>query len=157
MDAQLKSTSHTMGTRKSAPTDTRGFQDGAVGAPVEGRRAVAVFSADESIMKLVADLMIDSWVVENCTDPHEARAFLVKPGVRMVVIDDEAIEESTRAWLLGQVHMRASQALIAYIAAIHSPEAERRARAYSVQYYTSKPVDRERMLRVLHSFARATH
>ncbi len=106
---------------------------------------------------MIAEGMSDSWVIEKFTDPHEARAFLLKPGVRIVVIDDEAIEESTRGWLLDQVRKRARHALVAYIAAIHSPETERRARAHSVQYYTSKPMDRERTLRVLHSFEHAAH
>ncbi len=125
------------------------------GARTEGRRTVAVFSGDESILKLVAGGMGDSWLVEKCTEPHEARAFLAQPSLRMVVIDDEAIEEATRGWLLNQVRKRAPQALVAYIAALHSPQAERRARAHGVHYYTSKPLDRERTLRVLRSFANA--
>lgn len=118
---------------------------------------MAVFSRDASIVKMIAESMSDSWVMEKFADPHQADGFLLKPGVRIVVIDDEAIEESTRGWLLDQVQRRAPHALVAYIAAIHTPEAERRARAYNVQYYTSKPVDRERTLRVLHSFERAAH
>jgi DNA-binding NtrC family response regulator len=124
---------------------------------VEGRRAIAVFSRDESVINIIAEGMSDSWIVEKFTDPHEGHEFLLKPHVRIVVIDDEAIEESTRGWLLGQVRKHALHALVAYIAAIHSPETERQARAYSVQYYTSKPMDRERTLRVLHSFEHAVH
>ena len=127
------------------------------GPAVEGPREIVVFSRDESIVKMIAEGMSDSWVIEKFTDPHQARTFLLKPGVRIVVIDDEAIDESTRGWLLDQVRKRARHALVAYIAAIHSPETERRARAYSVQYYTSKPMDRERTLRVLHSFEQAAH
>jgi|SRR5208337_205213 len=124
---------------------------------VDRRRAIAVFSRDESIVKMIGEGMGDSWVMETFADPHEARAALLKPGVRIVVIDDEAIEESTRGWLLDQVRKWAPHALVAYIAAIHSPENELRARTYRVQYYTSKPMDRERTLRVLHSFERAAH
>ena len=126
-----------------------------VSAAVDRRQAIAVFSRDDSIVKMIADAMGDSWIVETCTDPHDARACLIKPGVGIVVIDDEAVEESTRGWLLDQVRKWSPQALVAYIAAIHTPENERRAREYSVQYYTSKPMDRERTLRVLHSFERA--
>ena len=123
----------------------------------EGPRAIAVFSRDESVVKVVAEGMSDSWVMENFTDPRDGHDFLLKPHVRIVVIDDEAIEESTRGWLLEQVRKHALHALVAYIAAIHSPETERRARAFSVQYYTSKPMDRERTLKVLHSFEHAAH
>jgi len=55
------------------------------------------------------------------------------------------------------VRKNAPHALVAYIAAVHSLEIERRARTYRVQYYTSKPIDRERTLRVLHSFEHAIH
>ncbi len=108
-------------------------------------------------MNIIAEGVSDSWVIAKFADPHEGHAFLLKPDVKMVVIDDEALEESTSAWLLGQVRKHALHALVAYIAAIHTPETERRARAYSVQYYTSKPMDRERTLRVLHSFENAVH
>src|SRR5579863_2591014 len=123
---------------------------------IDRRRAIAVFSRDESVMKTIAECIGDSWVIEKFTDPQEGRAFLLNPSVRIVVIDDEAIEESTRGWLLDQVRKRAPHALIAYIAAVHTLETERRARRYRVQYYTSKPMDHERTRRVLHSFASAT-
>jgi DNA-binding NtrC family response regulator len=124
---------------------------------VDRRRAIAVFSHDASLAKMIAAGMGDSWLIETFADPHEVRASLLKPGLRIVVVDDESVEESTRGWLLDQLRKWAPQALVAYIAAEHSPENERRARTYRVQYYTSKPVDPERMLRVLHSFERAAH
>lgn len=126
-------------------------------AVVQTRRAIAVLSGDESIVKMIDEGLKNPWVMEKFTDPHEARRFLIKPGVRIVVIDDETVEESMRGWLLDQVRKWAPHALVAYIAATHSPENERRARTYRVQYYTSKPTDRERTLRVLHSFERAAH
>ncbi len=144
-------------SRKSAHRVALASPADPAGTATGRRRAVAVISRDESVVKTIAEGMSDSWVIEKFTDPHEAHAFLLKPDVRIVVIDDEAIEESMRVWLLDQVRKHALHALVAYIAAIHSPETERRARAYSVQYYTSKPMDRERTLRVLHSFERAAH
>src|ERR1700687_808688 len=74
---------------------------------VESPRVIAVFSRDASIVKIIAEGISDSWVMEKFADAHEARAFPLKPSVRIVVIDDEAIEESTRGWLLDQVHERA--------------------------------------------------
>lgn len=119
------------------------------------RRAIVVFSRDDSIVKLIGECISDSWVVEKFCDAHEARAVLGRPGVGIVVIDDEAVEEATRGWLLEQVRKRAPHALVVYIAGNHSPDTERRARAYRVQYYTSKPMDRETTRKVLHSFERA--
>ncbi len=120
-----------------------------------GPRVIAVFSRDQSIVRMIAEALNDSWVMVNFTNPQEARASLLKPGIKIVVIDDEVLEESSRGWLLDQVRKWAPHALVAYIAAIHSHATERRARRYRVQYYTSKPMDRERTLRVLHSFERA--
>ncbi len=124
-------------------------------APTGQPRGIAIFSRDESIVRLITDGLRGSWVIEKFSDPLQARASMPKSGVRIVVIDDEAIEEATRGWLLDQVRKWAPHALVAYIAAIHNPETERRAREHRVQYYTSKPMDRERTLKVLHSFERA--
>ncbi len=143
--------------RKSAPRLALAPQPDPAGTTGEKRGAIAVFSSDDSVVKIIAEGVSDSWIIEKFTDPHDGHAFLLKPDVKMVVIDDEAIEESMRGWLLEQVRKHALHALVAYIAANHSPETERRARAYSVQYYTSKPMDRERTLRVLHSFEHAVH
>ncbi len=125
-------------------------------AAIDRRFAIAVFSRDQSVVNMIAECIGNSWVIEKFADPHQARAFLLNPGVRIVVIDNEAVDESIRGWLLDQVRKRAPQALVAYIAAIHSAETERRARGYRVQYYTSKPINRELTQRVLHSFAGAT-
>jgi DNA-binding NtrC family response regulator len=130
-------------------------RNGATRDEVKLPRAVVVVSSDESLVNFVADNMGESWVVERCADPHLLPAILGRAPVKIVVIDDETIDESTRGWLFDQVRKRSPQALVAYIAANHSPAAERRARAYDVQYYTSKPLDRERTLKVLRSFAGA--
>lgn len=144
-------------SRKSGPPVAVASQADEAGTAGERRGAIAVFTRDESVVEIIAEGVSDSWVIEKFADPHDGHEFLLKPDVKMVVIDDEAIEESMRGWLLDQVRKHALHALVAYIAANHSPETERRARSYSVQYYTSKPMDRERTLRVLHSFEHAAH
>ncbi|WP_333649326.1 hypothetical protein [Candidatus Binatus sp.] len=144
-------------SRKSGPRIALASQVDPAGTAGESRGAIAVFSRDESVVKIIAEGVSNSWVIAKFADPHEGHAFLLKPDVKMVVIDDEALEESTRGWLLDQVRKHALHALVAYIAAVHSPEIERRARSYSVQYYTSKPMDRERTLSVLRSFEHAAH
>jgi hypothetical protein len=85
--------------------------------------------------------------------PAHARTALAKPGVKIVIVDDDAIEETMRGRLLNQVQRWVPQALVAYIAAIHNPAIELRARTHHVQYYISRPVDRERTMRVLRCFA----
>ena len=155
MDNQLKLPPHSHGPRTSTRVGALRFRRAAARGDTELRRAVAIVSKDESIVNFITDNMSDGWVVESCADPHRAHSVLDGKGVKIVVIDDEAIEESSRGWLLDQVRKRAPHALVAYIAADHSPESERRARAYDVNYYTAKPLDRERTLRVLHAFAGA--
>jgi hypothetical protein len=154
---QLKPRSESRETGRRKPTSTAALASRAdsAGTAVEKRRAIAVFSRDEAVVNMIAEALGDSWVMVNFTNPQEAHAALLKPGIAIVVIDDEALEESSRGWLLEQVRKWAPHALVAYIAAIHNQATERRARTYRVQYYTSKPMDRERTTRVLHSFERA--
>ncbi|HUO04958.1 MAG TPA: hypothetical protein VMU16_07145 [Candidatus Binataceae bacterium] len=96
------------------------------------------------------------WVVERCSDHADSRSILIRPGLKLIVIDDRDIDESTRGWLLDQIHRHARGALIAYIASSHSEEAERSIRAHQVHYYTSRPIDRDRTGRVIASFANAS-
>jgi DNA-binding NtrC family response regulator len=125
------------------------------GVPIAGNmvRKAVVFSQDESIIGLIRDGLTNGWRIEPYSEPDEARIFLQRADIGVVVIDDVAIDQQTCGWLLVQVHRWAPDALIAYIASAHTPEVERRVRSRGVQYYLSRPVDRERTLRVLHSFA----
>lgn len=122
--------------------------------PIQKPMAV-VFSIDESVERLVAEGMPREWVISRCGNPGEARQALVKPGVKIVVIDDHAMDEMTSGWLLDQVRRWAPRALVAYIAARHGIEVERRARSHNVQYYFSRPIDREHTVKVLKAFAAA--
>ena len=125
------------------------------GAPIAGNmvRKAVVFSRDTSIIGLITDGLTEGWRIDACSEPNEARIFLQRANIGVVVIDDVAIDQPTCGWLLDQVHRWAPDALVAYIAWAHTPEVERRVRSRGVQYYLSRPVDRERTLRVLHSFA----
>jgi AmiR/NasT family two-component response regulator len=114
-----------------------------------------VFSRDETIIALIVEGLSDSWRTERYAEASEARSHLKKAGVEIVIIDDDAIEETIRGWVLDQTQRWAARALVAYIAANHSPEVERWVRSHRVQYYLSKPVDREEVIRVLRSFAQA--
>jgi DNA-binding NtrC family response regulator len=122
------------------------------GSPAAIERQALVFSRDESIVGLIANGLNDGWRLERCLNPSDARSFLVKAGVGVVIIDDGAIEQGTRGWLLDQVRKWAPDALVAYIAANHTPEIERQARSHNVQYYASQPIDPERTVRILRSF-----
>jgi hypothetical protein len=121
----------------------------------EAARTAVVFSRDETILALIAEGLSDAWRTLRCFEASDARLYLRGAGVEIVVVDDDAIEESTRGWLLDQAQRWAPRALVAYIAANHSAEVERWVRSRRVQYYLSRPVDRELAIRVLRSFAQA--
>lgn len=127
------------------------------GAPIAGNmvRMAVVFSQDESIIGLIRDGLTEGWRIDPCSEPNQARMFLQRADVGIVVIDDVAIDKPSCGWLLDQVHRWTPDALVAYIASAHTPETERQVRSLGVQYYLSRPVDRERTIRVLHSFAAA--
>ena len=112
-----------------------------------------VFSRDETVFALIVDGLGDGWRTLRCVEASEARSYLRKAGVEIVVVDDAAIEESIRGWLLEQAQRWAPGALVAYIAGNHSSEVERWARSHRVQYYFSRPLERELAIRVLRSFA----
>ena len=142
-------------TRTTVSDSTHRSPKGAPMGSGKMSRMAMVFSQDESIIGLIRDGLGDGWRIDLRSGPGEARVFPIKTEVGIVVIDDAAIEEPTRGWLLDQVHRWAPDALVAYIASAHAPEVERRVRSRGVQYYLSRPVDRERTLRVLRSFVLA--
>ena len=121
----------------------------------EPPRTAVVFSRDETVFTLIVDGLSDAWRTLQCVEAGDARLYLRKTGVEIVVVDDDAIEETSRGWLLDQAYRWAPRALVAYIATNHSSEVERWARSRRVQYYLSRPVDRELAIRVLRSFAQA--
>jgi len=127
----------------------------AKGAQIAGNsvRIAVIFSQDESIIGLIRDGLTDGWRIDPCSEPNEARMFLQRADIGIVVVDDVAIDKPTCGWLLDQVHRWAPDALVAYIASAHTLEGERQVRSRGVQYYLARPVDRERTIRVLHSFA----
>lgn len=119
-------------------------------------RTAVVFSRDDKILALIVDGLSDAWRTLRCVEASDARLYLRKTGVEIVIVDDDAIEQTNRGWLLDQARRWAPRALVAYIAANHSSEVERWVRSHRVQFYLSRPVDRELAIRVLRSFAQAT-
>jgi DNA-binding NtrC family response regulator len=110
---------------------------------------VLVVTRDGELRDRVASAAPPSWVVETSADGPSSRERLAARDVRLVVIDDAALLESERGWLVDRVRQRAPDAAIVYIASSHAPELERAVRARGVLHYTSRPVDLERLDRVL--------
>ncbi len=116
---------------------------------------LVLFSSDRELIAMVRKSIQKPWKIELCEDPAIGREALSRPSVRLVIVDDGAVDEEARGWLLDRIRKFVPQALLIYIASSHSEADERRARGYSAQYYTAKPLDQVRTSRVIESFARA--
>jgi DNA-binding response OmpR family regulator len=77
------------------------------------------------------------------------------PNVRIVILDDQAVEEDDRSWLLTRIRKRLPDASLLYIARNQSDTNEKRARSNGAHYYASKPLSFGRFGYVLQSFLRA--
>ncbi len=115
---------------------------------------LVLFSSDRELTALVRKTVKAPWKIELCEDPAIGREALSRPSVRLVIVDDGAVDEEARGWLLDRIRKFVPHALLIYIASTHSEADERRARGYSAQYYTAKPLDADRTARVIESFVR---
>jgi DNA-binding response OmpR family regulator len=116
---------------------------------------LVLFSADRELTALVRKTARVPWKIELCEDPAIGREALARPSVRLVIVDDGAVDEEARGWLLDRIRKFVPHALLIYIASAHSEIDEKRARRYAAQYYTAKPLDLDRTSRVIESFIRA--
>lgn len=130
-------------------TPSRGGESTRVSAPT-----LVLFSADRELAALVKRSARPPWKIELCEDPAIGREALSRPSVRLVIVDDGAVDEEARGWLLDRIRKFVPQALLIYIASAHSEIDEKRARRYAAQYYTAKPLDMDRTSRVIESFIR---
>ena len=115
---------------------------------------LVLFSSDKELTALVRKSVKAPWKIELCEDPAIGREALSRPSVRLVIVDDGAVDEEARGWLLDRIRKFVPHALLIYIASTHTEADERRARGYSAQYYTAKPLDADRTARVIESFVR---
>jgi DNA-binding NtrC family response regulator len=116
---------------------------------------MVVFSSDRDILELAEKALPASWHLERVQKTAAGREILSRPNIQLVIVDDESVPEDSKGWLLDHIRRFAPRALLIYVAASHSPDEEKRARAYAAQYYTAKPLDPDRTLRVLQSFLHA--
>ena len=115
-----------------------------------------LFSADDLLVRLVCQIVGPPWrLVRSATDQELGREVFAQPNIRLVIFDDQAVEESERGRLLEQIRRRLSGAPLIYVAASQSDANEKRARARGAQYYVSKPLSADRFGHVLSSFLQA--
>jgi response regulator of citrate/malate metabolism len=116
---------------------------------------IAVLSADSTLAPLVSAIGDHSWRIERASPLHNDFRVLSTPQLRLVILDDEGIEPGIQTWILAQIHKRAPDAAILYVAASHDTVTERQARTNGAQYYCAKPIDRTQFASVLNSFLKA--
>lgn len=123
--------------------------------PKEARLSPALLlrSDDKALARFVNGIVKRPWeLVWADASEYTNREVFAQPNVRLVILDDQAVEENDRGWLLAKIRRRFSGAPLLYVASKRTYDNERRARTNGAQYYTSKPLTLERFGYVLQSF-----
>jgi CheY-like chemotaxis protein len=117
---------------------------------------VLLLSDDEALAKLALGIVKSPWkLVRHAADKYVGRELFAQPNVRLVILDDQAVEENDRGWLLEQIRKHFSGPPLLYVADSQSDANEKRARSKGAHYYVSKPLSIERFGQVLQSFLQA--
>lgn len=124
---------------------------------LESQEKICTFlllSDDKELEDLVTGLVNHPWkLIRQGAGELRASKTFSQLNVRLVLLDDQAVDENDRGWLLAQIRKHFSGTLL-YVAASQSDGNEQRARTNGAQYYISKPLPLERFGYVLRSFLR---
>jgi len=110
--------------------------------------SVLLLSFDHTIRDVVART-VGANAVYRCSGVGGAHTCLRHTLPSLVVVDDRAVDSTERGWLLEEVHRSVPGAFVVYIADRQDAELERQVRARGVTYYTARPLDVDRLGRVL--------
>ena len=142
----------------SMPGNQNGARSAVKSDPKGIRRAptLLLLSDDEALAGVVRGIVVRPWVLaHHSTQSYLRRDGLPQQNVRLVILDDQAVEETDRGWMLAQIRKRFSGTPLLYVAANQSDANERRARTNGAHYYISKPVSVDQFRHVLKSFLQA--
>ena len=115
-----------------------------------------LLSDDEALTDLVLRIVKQPWkLVRQGADTDMSRKVFTQPHVRLVIFDDQVVEENDRNWLLAKIRKYFSGAVLLYVAASQNDQNEKRARTNGAQYYVSKPLPLDRFAHVLQLFLQA--
>jgi DNA-binding response OmpR family regulator len=118
--------------------------------------ALLLLSDDKELIEFVHGVVKPPWRLAGYGDGARAsHKVFAQPNVRIVILDDQVVEEEDRGWLLSRIRKRIPSASLLYVAGNHSDASEKRARGNGAHYYASKPLSFERFGYVLQSFLRA--
>jgi response regulator of citrate/malate metabolism len=117
---------------------------------------VLLLSDDKALMDVVRGTVGPPWKLV-CQGVHRyvSHRVFTEPNVRLVILDDQVVEENDRSWLLTEIRKHFSGSSLLYVAADQSDSNEKRARTNGAHYYASKPLSLERFGYVLRSFLQA--
>ena len=118
---------------------------------------VLLLTEDHALADLVFGTVKPPWTLfRQSADKYKSRQALTQPNVRLVILDDQAVEENDRKWLLAQIGKYFSGVSLLYVAGSQNDTNERRARTNGAHYYVSKPLSPERFAHVVQSFLLST-
>jgi len=116
---------------------------------------VLLLSNDEALTDFVVRIVKPPWRLVRRGARYMSPDIFTQPSVRLVILDDQAVEENDRSWLLAQIARHFSGTSLLYVAGSQSDGNEKRARANGAHYYASKPLSPVRFGHVLQSFLQA--
>ena len=116
-----------------------------------------LISEDEELATLICNLAKPPWrLVRRAAYTNTPQSILGEAHVRVVIFDDQAVQENDRGGLLAQIARFFSGVPLLYVTTTQTDANEKRARMNGAHYYISKPLPRERFTQVLQSFLK-TH
>ena len=119
--------------------------------------ALLLLSDDEALSDLVFGIVEPPWkLVRQSADGYLSHKRFAQPNVQLVILDDQAVKEDDRNWLLAQIREDFNGSSLLYVAGSQSDDNEKRARANGAHYYIPKPLPHQRFAHVLRSFLRLT-
>lgn len=115
-----------------------------------------LLSDDQRLAELILGIVQPPWkLVRKDADGYLNRRMFAQPNVRLVILDDQAVQEGDRSHLLAQIRKHFAGHPLLYVAGSHSEVNEKRARTNGAHYYASKPLAQGQFGQVLQSFLRA--
>ena len=120
---------------------------------MNGRQGTLIVTRDGDLLDAVvrASADLDVPAPEIRFDVHAATETVRSGSFSVVVIDDEVMTESDRAWLIDEIHRCLPECSLVYVAPSASPAIESAVRLHGVDDFVEKPIHADRLSPALHS------
>ena len=111
-----------------------------------------LISTDTALAEELAAIIRTPWTLACHADGPSAPDLWSWIGVEIVVLDDDAIQDNDRGWILSKLGRHYREASLIYVAGDHNLLNERRARMNGAKYYAAKPLPGDLFALVIRSF-----